>query len=194
MNSSLVAYVDESSVRVDDARQEYVMCAVVVDESAVESMENSLERLKLPGQHKLHWSSESTARRRKIVEHMTPLNAEIFVVSHRSEPNRKTERFRRKCLEQLYYELYVRGVRKIFLESRHKEQNRRDVEHLVALQGQGQLRGVRISHLQGSESAMVWIPDVVLGAYNSARQGDTRLWDPFEVAVVVARETPDSVR
>ena len=58
------------------------------------------------------------------------------IITHRSEVSKKTERHRRKCLEQMYFALSEMHVHNITLESRQETQNRRDVAHIVALQGQ----------------------------------------------------------
>ncbi|WP_305138045.1 hypothetical protein [Corynebacterium hiratae] len=56
------------------------------------------------------------------------------IITHQSEVSKKTERHRKKCLEQMYFELSEMHVHNVTLESRQEAQNRRDVAHIVALQ------------------------------------------------------------
>ncbi|MBK4179123.1 hypothetical protein GWO66_09960 [Corynebacterium macginleyi] len=107
--------------------------------------------------------------------------------------SKKTERHRRKCLEQMYFELSEMHVRNVTLESRQEAQNRRDVAHIVALQGQGQSAGIRLRHVRGGDDPRLWIPDAVLGALNSVHLGEEQYWEKLHEKVVLNRPTPDSL-
>lgn len=169
------------------------MCAAVIDSDDLEKVRSELLPLRLPGQIKLHWTDERSSRRRKIVDALSEIDSMQAIITHRSEISRKTERHRRKCLEQLYFELSEMGVRQTILESRQDAQNRRDVEHIVALQGQGQSPGIRLRHMRGGDDPLLWIPDAVLGALNSAHLGDEEYWEKLQDKVVLHRPTSESL-
>lgn len=193
VQSQLVAYVDESSARRPPAQQEYMVCAAIIDVHDLEKVRSVLRPLLLPGQIKLHWTDERSSRRRKIVETLSGIDSIQAIITHRSEASRKTERYRRKCLEQLYFELPQMQVHQVTLESRQKDQNRKDIEHIVALQGQGQSPGIRLQHVRGGDDPLLWIPDAVLGALNSMHLGDEQYWEKLHDKVVLHRPTPDSL-
>ncbi|HJG45477.1 MAG TPA: hypothetical protein K8V62_03700, partial [Corynebacterium variabile] len=87
----LVAYADESSAPRGMDRQEYLVCAAIIDSSDAESTREILRPLLLPGQRKLHWTDESDRRRREIVGVVAGLDAMQVIITHRSAPRRKTE-------------------------------------------------------------------------------------------------------
>ena len=111
------------------------MCAAIIDTQDLEKIREELRPLRLPGQVKLHWTDERKSRRRKIVDTLSEIDSMQAIITHRSEVSKKTERHRRKCLEQMYFELSEMHVHNVTLESRQEAQNRRDVAHIVALQG-----------------------------------------------------------
>lgn len=191
--NDLVAFVDESSSPRGPHLQEYLVCAAVLSAEDTEEIRSVLRPLRLPGQTKLHWTNERDSRRRKIVAVLSSLESMQVVVAHRSAPDPKTERYRRKCLEQLYFELGQMEVRDLVLESRRPGQNRKDMEHIVMLQGRGQAQSVRIRHVMGRDEPLLWIPDAVLGALNSAHLGDGQYWETLQDRVVLQRKTPDSL-
>lgn len=193
VESQLVAYIDESSAPRPPAQQEYMVCAALIDSDDLERVRNELLPLRLPGQIKLHWTDERSARRRKIVETLSGIDSMQAIITHRSEASKKTERYRRKCLEQLYFELSEMHVHYVTLESRQGAQNRRDIEHIVALQAQGQSAGIRLRHVRGGDDPLLWIPDAVLGALNSAHLGEKQYWDKLYDKVVLNRPAPNSL-
>lgn len=193
VKSQFAAYIDESSAPRGFSHQVYMVCAAIIDVDEAEMVREALYPLLLPGQIKLHWTDESASRRRSIIKTIASIDSMQAIVTHRSAPSRKTERFRRKCLEQMYYELTDMRIHDVTLESRQDAQNRRDVEHIVALQGQGQCVGLRIQHVRGGDDPLLWIPDAVLGALNSSHSGNDQFWEPLQDKLLLNRETPDSL-
>lgn len=169
------------------------MCAAIIDSDDLDTVRQELLPLRLPGQIKLHWTDERSARRRKIIDTLSGLDSMQMIITHHSEVSRKTERYRRKCLEQLYFELADMQVHHITLESRQQAQNKKDIAHIVALQAQGQSAGIRLRHVRGGDDPLLWIPDAVLGALNSARLGEEYYWETLQDKVLLHRRTPDSL-
>lgn len=141
----------------------------------------------------MHWTDERDSRRRKIVETLARIESIQAIITHRSELNRKTERYRRKCLEQIYFELSDMDIHNVILESRDEAQNEKDIAHIVALQGQGQSTGIRLRHVRGGDDPLLWIPDAVLGAFNAAHLGEEKYWEQLQDKVILNRSTPDSL-
>lgn len=99
------AFIDESSASRGDGEQEYLLCAAIVPADECNAAREALRPLLLPGQIKVHWSDESPSRRRKITTHIVNLGPMNVLVAHLDAKLKKVERYRRKCLETLYYEL-----------------------------------------------------------------------------------------
>ena len=177
MESQLVAYIDESSAYRPPNRQEYMICAAIIDSQDLEQVREELRPLLLPGQVKLHWTDERNSRRRKIVETLSGIDSMQAIITHQSEVSKRTERHRRKCLEQMYFELSEMHIHNVTLESRQEAQNKRDLAHIVALQGQGQSVNIRLQHVRGGDDPILWVPDAVLGALNSVHLGEEQYWE-----------------
>lgn len=187
------AWVDESSANRGETTQEYLVGAAIVDAEDQDSIREELRPLLLPGQIKLHWTDESERRRRRIVDAIVAAGPMIVVVAHLSERQRKTERFRRKCLEMLYYELAAAEVLDVTLESRSADQDAKDRAHIVALQSQGLDRGVRIHHQRGGDEPLLWIPDAVLGSINAAHLGYSAHLEALQSTILLMERTPESL-
>ena len=193
MESQLVAYIDESSAYRPPNRQEYMICAAIIDSQDLEQVREELRPLLLPGQVKLHWTDERNSRRRKIVETLSGIDSMQAIITHQSEVSNRTERHRRKCLEQMYFELSEMHIHNVTLESRQEAQNKRDLAHIVALQGQGQSVNIRLQHVRGGDDPILWVPDAVLGALNSVHLGEEQYWEKLYGKVLLNRPTPDSL-
>ena len=193
MESQLVAYIDESSAYRPPNRQEYLICAAIIDSQDLEQVREELRPLLLPGQVKLHWTDERNSRRRKIVETLSGIDSMQAIITHQSEVSKRTERHRRKCLEQMYFELSEMHIHNVTLESRQEAQNKRDLAHIVALQGQGQSVNIRLQHVRGGDDPILWVPDAVLGALNSVHLGEEQYWEKLYGKVLLNRPTPDSL-
>jgi hypothetical protein len=190
--SAYRAFLDESSARREGGLQEYLVCAAVIASDACDDARRLLEPLRLPGQIKLHWTDESETRRRKIVEQIVKLGPMNVVVTHLDAQRNKTERFRRKCLEHLYYELVAMGVSELTLECRSDVQDARDRAHIVDLRGQGLASTLRIEHMRGGDEPLLWIADAVLGAVNAAHKGNPEHYEALKSTILLEMRTPDS--
>lgn len=187
------AFVDESSCVRTETTQEYLIGAAIISAEDCDEIREALRDLRLPGQIKPHWTDESDRRRRTITESIAELGSMHVVVAHLSGRTRKTERYRRKCLETLYYELGEANVLDITLERRSDSQDKQDRAHIVALQNQGWLPGLRISHCRGGDDPLLWIPDAVLGAVNASFSGDGGYLDTLRHSILIEKRTLESL-
>jgi hypothetical protein len=104
VSSTLIhAYLDESCSPRPAGLQEYLVCAVVLEECDAQSARESLRPLLRPGQRKLHWTDESSSSRNRIINVLASLEQMSAVVSHVGVRRSKTERFRRKCLAWVFH-------------------------------------------------------------------------------------------
>lgn len=188
-----VAFADESNCTRTESTQEYLVGAALLEPADIDAIRDELRPLLMPGQVKLHWTAESSRRRRTIVDALRSLGPMTVVVSHLSKRNRKTERFRRKCLEALYYELAQMEVYDVTFESRSKAQDGYDRAHIVALQGQGLERRIRIQHLRGGDEPLLWIADAILGAVNSVHLDEPAYLESLRETIVFQHRTLDSL-
>lgn len=184
-------FIDESTAMRSSTRQEYLIGAALIATDQCDEIRERLRPLLLPGQIKLHWIDEQSTRRRAIVASICDLGAIHVVVTHLDEKRRSTERFRRKCLEELYHEMVSMNIFDLTLEGSTPPQDRSDVAHLVALRAQGLNPRVRINHRRGGDEPLLWIPDIVLGAINSAQIGETSHYEALSESIIIHRRTAD---
>lgn len=194
MSPEYAAYLDESSAVRSEDHQAYLVCAAVVPIRESEALREKLLPLRLKGQIKLHWTDESDARRRKIITSIAELAPMTAVVTHLSIRQHKTERFRRKCLETIYYELADMGVQEVTCEARTASQNKSDLAHIVALRRQKIVTpDFRINHCRGGEDPLLWLPDIVLGAINAMHKGNSWYYDALREFLILEKTTPESL-
>lgn len=194
MSPEFCAYLDESSASRGEDRQEYLVCAAVLQSEHLDDLREQLLPLRLKGQIKLHWSDESEQRRKKIVAAVSGMQQMSAIVSHMSQPQKKTERFRRKCLETLYYELAAMGIGELVCESRSDSLNKKDLQHISLLRNQKAVaKEFRITHCLGGDDPLLWLPDIFLGAVNAKHRGDSSYYDALKGFLIVERRTPDSL-
>lgn len=187
------AYLDESSAVRSEERQEYLVCAAVIPVAEVEAIRERVSALRLKGQIKLHWTDESEARRKQIVTALAGLSPMTSVVTHLSDRQNKTERFKRLCLEVMYYELALMGVRNVICEARTASQDKKDRAHIVALRNQRKVeQGFDIDHCRGGDDPLLWLPDIFLGAINSRHLGNSWYYDALSEFMILESKTADS--
>lgn len=168
----LLAWIDESEFSQGDDAGAYLLAAAIGSVDAAMSVREQVSALRLPGQVKLHWRDEAEGRRLTIAQFVSSCSLRHVVVVRSGRSNDRSERRRRKCLERLLYELELRGVAEVLLESRGPADDRRDIQMVNALRGQKYLTAsMRLRHAVGRSEPLLWIPDAVCGAVNSARRG-----------------------
>ncbi|SDG78973.1 hypothetical protein SAMN04489810_1298 [Microbacterium pygmaeum] len=175
-------------------RQEYLIGAALIPINLCEEVRERVRTLALPGQIKLHWTDEGESRRRTIVKRLAELAPMTVVITHLSERMRRNERCRRKCLEALYHDMVELESFELTLEHRSDAQNLQDRAHIVALQGQGLDKRVRIDHRRGGDEPLLWIADVLLGAVNAAEIGEPGHLEALQNTILIRHRTADSLQ
>ncbi len=187
-------FIDESiAKRRGGKRQSYLIAAVFIKEGQQEEIRLQLERLLLPGQIKLHWTDESLKRRRKLCKAVASICPLTVIIEHVAVPQKKTERFRRKCLEHLYATIGQESIASITMETCTPHQNMKDIEHFRYFCGHIFPQELRVEHVRGGDEPLLWIPDIVLGAVNAAALGDASFLSTISHAIAVREYTADSL-
>ncbi|MFR9806480.1 hypothetical protein ACL02T_29950 [Pseudonocardia sp. RS010] len=174
---SWYAYVDESEPDPRFGAGTYVLAAALIDQRDHETAQAAVAALRLKGQRKLHWHDEDAPRRKLLTETIAELPA-LHLIVVKVDQSATSERRRRLCLARLLPELDRHGVLEVYLESRERKQNQRDMKILDAMRAQRQVGAqLRLYHQPGPANPLLWVPDVVAGAVGSERAGEPSYLD-----------------
>lgn len=178
---ALIAFGDESIVSTENPMfRTYVLVAVLCPPVTLGDRD-FLRRLNSKRQTKLHWHKESHRSRIMLAESVTRLAWTSVMISLRGPLQMNSERQRRLCLIQLISELHHAGCKDLTLESRGRGLDRNDVSLAVANARRAQQPlALRVAHEQGWKEPLLWIPDIICGAFNMAARGELRAWDLLE--------------
>lgn len=158
----------------------YLLAAALADPMLCAGVRETMVGLRAPGQAKLHWRNEDDSRRRKIVTAVANCRIASMVIIGTPLAKSKQERGRALCMERLLYELDGLGVDRVYLESRTKTLNARDMTTVVRLRGVNAISSLlRVEIENPSEEPMLWIPDIVVGAVKAARSGQEEYLSRF---------------
>lgn len=122
---------------------------------------------------KLHWRHMDPRAKKLSMNLLRTVDAaHVVVIASPLDPHRQ-ERARAKCMERLFAELGNLGVSSVFLESRTRSLNERDMRLVDKLRGSRAMPpSLRVEIQLPSLEPMLWIPDQVLGAIGDAETGD----------------------
>jgi hypothetical protein len=161
------AYGDES-----ERGSTYLLAAAVFETAAEDAARATMVSLQQPGQTKVHWHDESSARRRKIVSAVASIDALHVVVVSDGAAAERPERRRVKCLQRLIRELDAAGVTRLYLEAREQKQNAGDRRVLDVMRSVGWVSSeLGLHHPAGPAEPLLWVADTVAGAVASAWRG-----------------------
>jgi hypothetical protein len=177
MRTRRVAFVDEATATLGTEPDTYLLAAVIAPHTLVGALTDRMRALKPARANKLHWR-EITGRsglREAAVRAINDVNLEHVVVVRLDASAERLERRRRLCMQRLAQELHDRNVSEIIAESRGPADDRRDVEHFVAMASQ-KMPGseIRISHAPGPSNAALWAADIVAGVVATQLHEDER--------------------
>jgi len=170
----LVAYGDESFSAPNAMPSVYLLGAVILERRIVPGVREKALGLRLPGQTKAHWYSDSNKQHdvaAAIIGGLSIASMVVVRLANRGEPD---ERRRRKCFERFAYELETRGCSHLTLESRGTVADSKDRAMVAAMQAQQTLRRLRIDHVRGKDEPLLWVADAVCGAVVAHRAGEFR--------------------
>jgi hypothetical protein len=152
----------------------YFLGASIVDDGAAfEDYRRELIALKPRSQPKLHWYDSVPNLRIKAVSAVRGFELEHWAFEHEVLDGDSSERSRRACIEVMMYELVNLGVTQVVFESRGPADDKRDARMIEAMRARKRVQGVRFDHVRGRAEPMLWVPDVVLGAIESDRRGES---------------------
>jgi hypothetical protein len=157
-------YVDESMCfNVEESA--YVFGAAILDDEHVNDVREKVKELKVSGL-RFHWRREAATSQDAAVATLIGLPAIHLVVVGTPLDLRRQERGRRKCLERLLYELAHVGVSQVWLESRNKLLDERDIKIVDVMRVRGGLGSqIRVSHGKPLGEPLLWLGDLIAGAY-----------------------------
>lgn len=145
-------FIDESKSKA------YVLCAVFVNVDDVPRIRKGLNKLRLKGQSRIHFVSESDQRRRKILSHIRSLPIEI----HFFEVKGNTEaESRKRCFAELIRKLPEGDYFEIWIET---DANHVSLDKAVlseALISEKRGSQVIFTHENSRSQILLWIPDAL---------------------------------
>lgn len=178
------AYVDESEPDQQVDPGTYMLACALVAEDVAEQTRDGLRALLRPGQNKVHWNTDLD-RREQLSKHVAATTAQHLLIV-RTAVQESSERRRRLCLRRLLYELQERGVEQVRLEARQARQNSADRDLLGKLRAQRVISGeLRMDHPPGPSEPLLWLADIVAGAYGTYRREAPGLFGPLQHCVEV---------
>jgi hypothetical protein len=157
----LHAFVDESY------RNQYILCAVVVDSRDVAQVRQAMTALLRRSQHRVHMAKENNAAKRKILSSISSQPATAYLMTAGlSGHSRRVARS--VCLSNLTSQLATLKVDRLVIES--CDQDKEDLQVIGdELSLRGTVRTMDINHLRPWEDPLLWMPDAVAWAYGNER-------------------------
>ncbi len=169
------------AVFIDESKSKrYLVCAVFVELGETPVLRRALYALRLKGQSRIHFVSESPSRRRKILTEFRRFPISVKIYSSNLGSDRED---RKRCLTALvdglnpekHYQIWIE------LDANHLRQDQ------VVLTQQLQARGFKLNvdfhHEESRKLPLLWIPDAIVWTYN--RGGNwTKELDGFQIDVI----------
>ncbi|WP_152598159.1 hypothetical protein [Bifidobacterium cuniculi] len=114
---------------------------------------------------KLHWRDMTTHVKQRAISAVTSYEPTFVVVALRPMVSMSQERARGKCFEYLLPLLEQQyGVAHLFMESREKTQDKKDIALIQGLRSRHYIDTLRVDFRSGKEDARLWPADLLLGA------------------------------
>lgn len=151
----------------------YVLAAAVVELDAHETVREAMRELRgKRDTRKLHWNEMDRAQQRAAAKTVAGLDGFHVVTIGAPVPAKRQEHARAACLTRLVHELHSFEVTELFMESRPKALNARDIATVTGAR-YGLPKGTvfRVEHMPGMNEALFWVADIVAGAVRAHREG-----------------------
>ena len=167
------AFVDESYARLTS---HYLMAAVVLDESASQTVADLARGLRRRASGEFHWRHELDPSRRTMLDLIALVSDAQVVVVSKPVPARRQERARARCTESLLAQLHVLSppVRDVVFESRGHVLDQRDAHRVEGTRTQGRADPDLRYAFDTKAQPLLWIADAVAGAATSDLSTGTR--------------------
>lgn len=150
------AFVDES------VRGElYIMCPVLIATDQLDEARTTLRALRMPGQRRIHFATESDGRRRTLLRAMSRLNTSpvIYIARHCNQVAARAA-----ILATMVPQLRSADVRHVVLESR-QEQDQRDRSSIHRAVGSDPTPPFSYDHYPARGEPLLWVSDAVAWAW-----------------------------
>lgn len=180
---TFTAYVDESE---PSRGGTYVLSCALVAGDAADEVRTALASEKRPAEKKVHWHDRLPAQPPALVDLVAGLPSMHLLVVRDDCEDEPSERRRRKCMEHLFWLLDAHcQVPSVVMEARQAKQNAGDMQLLAAMRSSKRISTrLRLDHLAGPKEALLWVPDIVAGAFNAGRAGQPQLFAPLPLVEV----------
>jgi len=144
----------------DESKQRgYIIVAGVVLPEALTAARKALRTLVMPGQRRVHFHKESTARRRQIIATVTDTGARARIYT--SSGRRREIDARAACLQAVVTDAAAHGAHMLVLEQ-DDSLLWWDRQRLFELTRQtGCADTLRYEHHRGAAEELLWIPDAI---------------------------------
>ncbi|TWJ12050.1 hypothetical protein LX16_2797 [Stackebrandtia albiflava] len=146
----------------------YIIAAALLDSGDCADARWAMEAL--GGKRKrFHWKDATSKEREAAISTVSALPTLHLLVISSPLDRRRQERARAITLQRMLFELGVRGVTRVCLESRTERLNQRDMRSVDAAMINGSIdAGMQVQHELPRDDPLLWIPDIVAGAVGSA--------------------------
>lgn len=150
----------------------YLLAAVLAPPERSALLRDDLRALVPGNRDRIHWRDESPALKHEFAGLIAASRLAGLVVVGFGVDQRKQERARRHCMEELVRNLAQLDVGRIWIENRTASLNRGDLRMVDALRSKKVLApSVRVDFARPSEDPMLWIADALASSSGMARKG-----------------------
>ena len=152
------------SIFIDESKSKnYIICAVKVQTVKVPEIRKVLSGLRLRGQSRVHFVSESDRRRRHILSTIRKLDFEVVFFVSKAKTDAEG---RSRCLIGLVKDLNPEVSHQIWLEvdTNHLEQDRSIISQ--SLRAANLQTSVEFSHTGSNSQILLWLPDAMAWCEN----------------------------
>lgn len=144
----------------------YLVCLSSCEDVDLAGTRRAVRDLRLAGQRRIHFSSESNRRRRWILRETSRLEVSSTVF-HTTEHDERTAR--RKVLQTAARHAIATGVQDLTIESRRGQD---DLDRATLFDVVGRGAKMRYRRVVPHDEPLLWIPDALAWAYG--RSGECR--------------------
>ncbi|NUT98968.1 MAG: hypothetical protein HOY78_43895 [Saccharothrix sp.] len=161
-------------VFVDESRRSvYLLVAAFVETGRLAAVRALMRRLRVAGERRLHFKSESDAVRKDVIGHLVEARLRTRVYLGRGA----SEAVRQACLARLVGDAVERGAVRLVLDTRGPVEDRLDRRVITRALREGGSADDAIfyEHLGSHGDPALWIPDAVAWCYGAGGEWRRRV-------------------